>query len=157
MFMEIVNAYAMDILQAIVLAIAGCLGLALRKLATRYINTELKRTLAKTAAMFVEQAYKGLHGPDKLDKALQYVREMLAKNGIAFDPLEMTVLIEAAVGEFNEAFSQPLLIAEGIDVDDMTDEQLRAVLEQIGRPAPVSFTREELLAALDEAAEQANT
>lgn len=50
-----------------------------------------------------------------------------------------------------------LEIADGIDVDDMTDDQLRAVLEQIGQPAPMSFTREELLAALDEAAEQANT
>lgn len=51
----------------------------------------------------------------------------------------------------------PLEIADGIDVDDMTDDQLRAVLAQIGRPAPMSFTRDELLAALDEAAEQANT
>ena len=51
----------------------------------------------------------------------------------------------------------PLEIADGIDVDDMTYDQLRAVLAQIGRPAPMSFTRDELLAALDEAAEQANT
>lgn len=51
----------------------------------------------------------------------------------------------------------PLEIADGIDVDDMTDDQLRAVLAQIGRPAPMSFTREDMLAALDEAAEIANT
>ena len=51
----------------------------------------------------------------------------------------------------------PLEIADGIDVDDMTDDQLRALLAQIGRPAPMSFTREDMLAALDEAAEIANT
>ena len=33
---------------------------------------------------------------------------MLVKKGIAFDPDEMMVLIEAAVAEFNEAFKKPL-------------------------------------------------
>ena len=50
-----------------------------------------------------------------------------------------------------------LEIADGVDVDTLTDDQLRAVLQQIGFTYTDKMTREEMLAALDEAAEQANT
>lgn len=156
---EIVNAYGLEILGAILTALAGVLGLAVKNLATKYINTSVKRSVARTVVQGVEQIYKDLHGKEKLDKALEAAAAMLLENGIYVTDLELRMLIEAAVGEFNQVFTaQPLLeIADGIDVDDMTDDQLRAVLAQIGRPAPMSFTREDMLAALDEAAEIANT
>lgn len=154
----IVNTYGAEILGAILTALAGVVGLAIKNLATKYINTSVKRSVARTVVQGVEQLYKDLHGKEKLDKALEAAAAMLLENGIYVTDLELRMLIEAAVGEFNQVFTaQQLEIAEGIDVDDMTDDMLRAVLEQIGRPAPMSFTREELLAALDEAAEQANT
>ncbi len=155
---EIVNAYGAEILGAILTALAGVVGLAVKNLATKYINTSVKRSVARTVVQGVEQLYKDLHGKEKLDKAMEAAADMLLENGITVTALELRMLIEAAVGEFNQVFTaQPLEIAEGIDVDDMTDDMLRAVLVQMGRPAPMSFTREELLAALDEAAEQANT
>lgn len=50
-------------------------------------------------------------------------------------------------------FNKGAVIMGGIDVDEMTDDQIRAVLPQLGYFADTSnFTREELLAALDEAA-----
>jgi hypothetical protein len=154
----IVNTYGTEILGAILTALAGVVGLAVKNLATKYINTSVKRSVARTVVQGVEQLYKDLHGQEKLDKALEAAAAMLQENGITVTDLELRMLIEAAVGEFNQVFTtQPLQIADGIDVDDMTDDMLRAVLVQIGRPAPMSFTREELLAALDEAAEQANT
>lgn len=154
----IVNTYGMEILGAILTALAGVVGLAVKNLATKYINTSVKRSVARTVVQGVEQLYKDLHGKEKLDKALEAAAAMLQENGITVTDLELRMLIEAAVGEFNQVFSSQVLeIAEGIDVDDMTDDMLRAVLAQIGRPAPMSFTREELLAALDEAAEIANT
>lgn len=155
---EIVNAYGAEILGAILTALAGVVGLAVKNLATKYINTSVKRSVARTVVQGVEQLYKDLHGKEKLDKALEAAAAMLQENGITVTDLELRMLIEAAVGEFNQVFTaQPLEIAEGIDVDDMTDDMLRAVLAQIGHPAPSSFTRAELLAALDEAAAQANT
>jgi hypothetical protein len=154
----IVNTYGAEILGAILTALAGVVGLAIKNLATKYINTSVKRSVARTVVQGVEQLYKDLHGQEKLDKALEAAAAMLQENGITVTDLELRMLIEAAVGEFNQVFSpQVLEIAEGIDVDEMTDDMLRAVLAQIGRPAPMSFTRAELLAALDEAAEQANT
>ena len=155
----IVNTYGTEILGAIFTALAGVVGLAIKNLATKYINTSVKRSVARTVVQGVEQLYKDMHGKEKLDKALEAAAAMLLENGITVTELELRMLIEAAVGEFNQVFAaKPLLeIADGVDVDSLTDDQLRAVLQQIGFTYTDKMTREEMLAALDEAAEQANT
>ena len=88
-------------------AIFGCLGYAIKRLATRYVNDDTKRTIAKVAVRFVEQVWTSLHGADKLAKALETAATLLKKKGIDYDAEEMQVLIEAAVAEFNEEFKQP--------------------------------------------------
>lgn len=45
---------------------------------------------------------------------------------------------------------QDLVLEEGIDVDDLDDDQLRYVLQQCGFAYTENMTREEMLAALDE-------
>lgn len=109
MFEYFIYCYGTQILTAILCAIFGCLGYAIKRLATKYVNDDTKRTIAKIAAQFVEQTWKTLHGADKLAKALETAAALLKKKGIDFDAEEMEVLIEAAVAEFNEAFKQPLL------------------------------------------------
>ena len=106
MFAEFINEYGMEILYAIITAIAGYIGVAVKSLCTKYINDKTKQAVAKTAVQFVEQVYKDLHGEEKLGQALTAATEMLCEKGIAFTELEMRVLIEAAVGEFNNAFSK---------------------------------------------------
>lgn len=156
-FLEIVNTYGMELLKAIVLLIAGTFGLISCKLANRYLNTETKRTLARTGVLFVEQVYKDLHGEAKMAKFLEYAAAQLKRYGIAFDAEEMKALAEAFLAEFNDAFNSAAVIMDGIDVDDLNDEQLREVLKQVGFAYTDNMTREEMLAALDEAYEQANT
>lgn len=109
MFEYFFNCYGTQILTAILCAIFGCLGYAIKRLATRYVNDDTKRTVAKVVVQFVEQVWTSLHGADKLAKALETAEAILKKKGIDFDADEMEVLIEAAVAEFNEAFKQPLL------------------------------------------------
>ena len=104
MFVEFINQYGMEILYAIVTAIAGYIGIAIKNLVTKYVNDKTKQAVAKTAVQFVEQVYKDLHGQDKLNAALSAASEMLAEKGIFVSDLEMHVLIEAAVSEFNDAF-----------------------------------------------------
>ena len=104
MFAEFINQYGMQILYAIITAIAGYVGIVIKNLCTKYINDKTKATVAKTAVQFVEQVYKDLHGEEKLNEALSAASEMLAEKGITMSDLEMRVLIEAAVAEFNEAF-----------------------------------------------------
>ena len=103
MLAEFINQYGMEILSTIVLAIAGYIGLAVKKLLTKYINDKTKEKVAKNAVRFVEQVYKDLHGEDKLAEAIDAAVAMLAEKGITVTELEMRVLIESAVLEFNKA------------------------------------------------------
>lgn len=106
MFVEFINMYGMEILYTIIMAIAGYVGIVLKNLATKYINDKTKREVAKTAVQFVEQVYKDLHGEEKLNAAFTAASEMLAEKGIVVSDLEMRVLLEAAVAEFNNAFNK---------------------------------------------------
>lgn len=107
MFAEFINQYGLQILYAIVTAVAGYIGIVVKNLCTNYINDKTKRSVAKSAVQFVEQVYKEMHGEEKLNAALSASSEMLAEKGITVSELEMRVLIEAAVAEFNEAFKNP--------------------------------------------------
>lgn len=112
MFAEFINLYGMEILSTIVLAIFGYIGLVLKKLVTKYVNDKTKEKVAKNAVKFVEQVYKDLHGEEKLTKAIDSAVEMLAEKDITVSELEMRVLIEAAVGEFNNAFNKTVVEGE---------------------------------------------
>lgn len=150
-----VYTYGAQIILAILTIVFVASAIVAYALARKYLDTETKRKVAKIVVVAVEQIFNALHGEEKMGKALEFAATLLKKYGIKFDADEMRLLLEAALGEANRVFDR--LVMEGIDVEDLDDDQLRAVLAQIGRPAPMSFTREELLAALDEAAAQANT
>lgn len=112
MFAEFIDQYGMEILYAIITAIAGYIGIVIKNLCTKYINDKTKISVAKTAVQFVEQVYKDLHGEEKLNEALTAAAEMLTEKGITVSDLELKVLIEAAVAEFNNAFNKPVLEKE---------------------------------------------
>ena len=104
MFAEFVNAYGTQILYTLVTAIFGYLGIVVKTLAKEYFNDKTKREVARSAVQFVEQVYKNLHGEEKLNEALKAASEMLSEKGITITELELRVLVEAAVAEFNKAF-----------------------------------------------------
>lgn len=101
-----ISEYGTTILYAVCTAIAGYLGIVVKRLYTKYVNDKTKQAVAKTVVQAVEQIYKDLHGEEKLNKALESASEMLAEKGIAITDLELRMLIEAAVAEFNEAFKR---------------------------------------------------
>lgn len=96
--------YGVEIIGTALLALAGALGLIAKNLATKYLNDKTKQSVAKIVVQGVEQVYKELHGEDKLNKALEMFSDLLAEKGITISELEMRVLLEAAVGEFNKVF-----------------------------------------------------
>lgn len=108
MFDFFIYTYGPTILLAVLTAVFGVLGYGAKKIYINHINDEAKRSIAAAAVKFVEQAWKALHGADKLNKALETAEALLKKKGITFDAEEMKVLIEAAVGEFNHVFQKPL-------------------------------------------------
>lgn len=149
-FLEIVNTYGPQLLGIIVKAVAAFLGILAAVLFTRHANTATKQAVAKTCVLFVEQAFKDLHGEEKMAAALTRAAQLLKNYGIKFDAGEMMVLAEAALAELNGAFMQRVEIAEGIAVEELTDEQLRSLLKQMGFTYTEKMNREEMLAALDE-------
>lgn len=108
MFAEIINMYGAEILGTLLLALAGIFGMIAKSMAAKYLDTDTKRNLAKVVVQFIEQAYKNLHGQDKLDAALLTLSQLLAEKKIHATEAEMMVLIEAAVAEFNEVFKKPV-------------------------------------------------
>lgn len=110
-----ISEYGTTILYAVLTALAGYIGIFAKKLYTKYVNDKTKQAVAKTVVQAVEQIYKDLHGEEKLNKALEAASEMLAEKGITITDLEMRMLIEAAVAEFNNAFDKTGTDADTVD------------------------------------------
>lgn len=96
----------LELLSTIVVAVVGYIGVELKKLYQKYVNDKTKEAVAKTCVKAVEQLYKDLHGEEKLNKALESARDMLVEKGITVTDLELRILIESAVAEFNKAFEK---------------------------------------------------
>ncbi len=101
-----IEQYGTQILYLIFTAVAGALGLAAKRLYQKYLNDSTKQAVAKTCVQAVEQIYKDLHGPEKLKKAMSAASQMLTEKGITITALELQMLLEAAVGEFNDVFNK---------------------------------------------------
>lgn len=130
---EFIETYGVTILYTILTAIAGYVGIAVKNLYKKYINNKTKRDVARTCVRAIEQIYIDLHGPEKFNKCVEAASEMLAERGIHITDIELRMLIEAAVNEFNNGFNkdkeedEPTLeITEDIfeeDDEDLWDEE----------------------------------
>lgn len=101
-----ISEYGTAILYTIITGVFAYLGVQAKLLVDKYLNDKTKRDVAKTVVQAVEQVYKDLHGEEKLNMALSSASEMLAEKGIMITELEMRMLIEAALSEFNKAFEK---------------------------------------------------
>lgn len=104
MFNQFISEYGTTILYTILTAIAGYVGIWVKSLYTKYVNDKTKQDVVKTCVSAVEQLYKDLHGEDKYNKVVESVSEMLSEKGITITELELKMLVEATVGEFNKVF-----------------------------------------------------
>ncbi|MCD7888326.1 MAG: phage holin family protein [Oscillospiraceae bacterium] len=100
-----ISDYGTAILYAVLTAIAGYLGVAVKNIYQKYANDKTKKQVAETVVVAVEQLYDDLDGEEKLTKALEAMSQMLEEKGITISDIEMRMLIEAAVGSFNDAFN----------------------------------------------------
>lgn len=105
LFKEFVSTYGTTILYSVLTAIAGYIGIVVKNLYQKYVNDKTKKDVVKTCVSAVEQLYKDLHGEEKYGKAVEAAADMLAEKGITITELEIRMLIEAAVSEFNNAFA----------------------------------------------------
>lgn len=99
-----INQYGLEIVTTIVTAIVGYIAVVAKNLAQKYINDKTKKDVAKIVVSGIEQCYKALDGPQKLQKALEAASSMLAEKGIKVTEVELRVLLESALSEFNKVF-----------------------------------------------------
>ena len=122
MFMELfknfISENGVEILGAIITAIAGYIGVVLKNIYTKYINDKTKQSVVKTCVQAIEQLYKDLHGEEKLNKVIESATDMLAEKGISITDLELRMLIESAVGEFNDNFNKDTLSNDIVEEND---------------------------------------
>lgn len=103
---QFISEYGTTILYGILTAIAGALGIWVKSLYTEYVNDKTKEKIVRICVGAIEQFYKDLHGEEKYNKVVESVVEMLGEKGITISELELKMLIEATVAEFNEAFKK---------------------------------------------------
>lgn len=98
--------YGNEIVLMVVTAVFGMIGIVIKNVLKKYLNSKEKQDVARSVVLFAEQCFKHLHGDEKLHAALNRASVILAEKGIKFSVTEMETLIEAAVAEFNEAFKK---------------------------------------------------
>lgn len=103
---QFIDMYGMEILTTVITAIAGWLAVVIKKLVTKYLNDKTKQEIAKIVVSGIEQCYKTLDGPAKLEKAIEAATEMLNEKGIKVTEVELRMLLEGALGEFNKVFKK---------------------------------------------------
>ena len=106
LFLQFINEYGTTILYTALTALFGYFGIIAKNYFDKWFETKEKKEIAKEVVKFTEQVYKTLHGHEKLTKAMEAMSQMLAEKGIHITELEMQVLLEAAVAEFNKAFEK---------------------------------------------------
>ena len=101
---ELFSAYVVPLIIALATSLAGFLGNQLKNIYQKYVNDKTKEAVTRTCVKAVEQLYHDLGGPEKLEKAKEGIEQMLAEKGIPISELEMNMLIESVVSEFNFGF-----------------------------------------------------
>ena len=111
--MELFQSYiaenGVEILATIVTAIFGLIGVLAKKLYNKIIDEKNEKVVEKVVGYCVqgvEQLYKDLHGEEKLNKVIEAVTDILNEKGITVTDLELRMLIESAVGSFNDNFKK---------------------------------------------------
>ena len=94
---EFISVYGLPIIGSIITAVLGWVGLQIKALYERYVDTKEKQAVCKTVVAAVDQIYKDLGGEEKLNKAIEAASDMLNARGISCTELELRMLLESAV------------------------------------------------------------
>lgn len=112
---EMFVAYVLPVIFAALTAVAGYIGTQIKQLYEKYVNNKVKQDVVRTCVKAAEQLYHDLGGPVKLEKAKEGVRQMLEEKGIPISELEMNLLIESVVSEFNYGFAKVSEVTENAE------------------------------------------
>lgn len=96
-FFNQIEPALMSLLATVITVVFSYLGVQIKQLVKRYVDTSEKKQVVNDVVRFVEQVYSDTDGPDKLDKALQTASDLLREKGLTIEKKELRALIESAV------------------------------------------------------------
>lgn len=99
--LDFLKEYGFTLISAILTAMAAFIGKQLKNVYQNRVDDKTKREIVETCVMAVEQLYQQLSGSEKLERAKESIVEILETKGIAITTLELDMLIESVVAEFN--------------------------------------------------------
>ena len=101
MLKEFLSQFGAEIINTVLVAIIGYVGIQAKNLYRKYVNTEIKKSVVRTCVKAVEQLYTDIHGKDKFDACVGKINEILSESGINASDVELEMLIESAVKKMN--------------------------------------------------------
>lgn len=122
-WMSILNECLDIILPAIASVIAvlfGVLGAKLKSVYDTKIKTDTAKIVVEDVVKFVQQVYKDLDGPEKLQKALTEASTILNEKGISISETELDMLIESAVYGLKQGITET--VVEQLPQETITEE-----------------------------------
>ena len=111
-WMSILNECLDVILPAVASVIAvlfGVLGAKLKSVYDTKIKTDTAKIVVDDVVKFVQQVYKDLDGPEKLQKALTEASTILNEKGISISDTELDMLIESAVYGLKQGITETVI------------------------------------------------
>lgn len=106
-FINQIEPALMSFLAVVITTVFSYLGLQLKKLGQRYVDTTEKKLIVTDVVHCVEQIYRDIPGPDKLKKATVQAARLLTDKGVQITADELHTLIEAAVHGLKKGESLP--------------------------------------------------
>ena len=103
MFEEIITTYLIPALATLLSGVITYLGVRIKAVYEKKINTEEKQKVVETTVKYIEQVFKDLHGKEKLNKCKEKAMEWLNEKGISISEVELDILIESTVNKINES------------------------------------------------------
>lgn len=101
---EFADRYLLEFIIGILTTVAGILGAEIKRRYEEKVNNHIKKEDAEKVVKAVEQLYKNCAGEEKYRRACLYLTEILNDKGIDVSELEVKMLIESVVAEFNKAW-----------------------------------------------------
>ena len=101
MIQDFISQYGLTLIYAALTAIAGFIAAQIRKIYQQKVDNLTKQKVVETCVKAVEQLYQDINGAEKLEKAKDSIIQMLSEKGIVITDLELDMMIEAVVAEFN--------------------------------------------------------
>ena len=87
---ELLSTYVLPLLAAALTARAGFVGTQIKNLYRRWVDDKTKEAVVRTCVKAVEQLYRDLGGPEKLEKAMDACTVEVKSDGTAATAAQYT-------------------------------------------------------------------